>query len=417
MFIFVGVLLAAFVTQDTALLLFPAMILIAYGGYIILMTNFQLGSLIPSRKSMIISLYCGAYDSSAFMLVLIKWAYSAGLAPRYAFIIMLMLYVVYIISTLWYMPKTRIPFPLPEGYKMDLKHCHQMSDKDKRQNVVKKEDENESEILNKESSQNSTVHSGKMEREFNSETKVALEIKDAALESDVSFLKEAVSMLFIWDMIWLTLMRLQSWSFVGRLNPALERLSGGDQSVVSQYTSVYACMQFFGILLAPLSGRLMDRKKNRKVDPKLKRIEMIEVCIASFIIDNTCGLLLAITMTIPVLEVQYISFVFHVIHRALLYGPNSAFIAQAFSAHNFGKLFGLVMTVSAAVSLIQFPLFILVQGPLDGDPLMFNILIFILMIVAYGHPIYLTLWCRKQRKIYNENKNLMIDNKVIDNEL
>ena len=29
---------------------------------------------------------------------------------------------------------------------------------------------------------------------------------------------------------------------------------------VSRYTSVYAMMQFCGIFLAPLSGRLMDRK-------------------------------------------------------------------------------------------------------------------------------------------------------------
>ena len=58
-------------------------------------------------------------------------------------------------------------------------------------------------------------------------------------------------------------------------------------------------------------------------------LEMIEVCIASFFIDTTAGLLLAVAMTIPILQVQYISFVCSVVHRALLYGPNSAFIAQA----------------------------------------------------------------------------------------
>ncbi len=36
------------------------------------MTNFQLGNLIPSMRSTIISLHCGAYDSSAFVLVLVK---------------------------------------------------------------------------------------------------------------------------------------------------------------------------------------------------------------------------------------------------------------------------------------------------------------------------------------------------------
>ena len=40
-----------------------------------------------------------------------------------------------------------------------------------------------------------------------------------------------------------------------------------------------------------------------------------------------------------------------------------------FTAANFGKLFGLAMTVSAAVSLIQYPLFILQEKALGGNPL------------------------------------------------
>ena len=53
-------------------LLYPASILIAYGGYAVLLTNLQLGNLIPRFRSTIISLYCGAYDSSAFVLVFVK---------------------------------------------------------------------------------------------------------------------------------------------------------------------------------------------------------------------------------------------------------------------------------------------------------------------------------------------------------
>ena len=37
-----------------------------------LVANMQLGNLIPQIKSTIISLYCGAYDSSAFTMVLVK---------------------------------------------------------------------------------------------------------------------------------------------------------------------------------------------------------------------------------------------------------------------------------------------------------------------------------------------------------
>lgn len=39
-----------------------------------------------------------------------------------------------------------------------------------------------------------------------------------------------------------------------------------------------------------------------------------------------------------------------------------------FPSEHFGKLFGLVMALSAVVSLLQFPIFILIKGPLQNDP-------------------------------------------------
>lgn len=410
-----GLLILITLTKDTSLLLFPAMILIAFGGYIILLTNFQLGNLWPNKKSVIISLYAGAYDSSAFMLVLVKWAYTFGVSTKYTFIVMLLLYATIItLSTFWFMPKYKIPFPLPPMYKLNFSCSRKKTWKEvegETRDVVTFKDNGTKagSIDNSSLSEPKHLSNSLLDVDKEGHKNAA----DGLLEKPKppNFKTEVTSLLFISDVIWLTLMRLQSWSFVGRLNPVLDRLANGEQNIVSHYTSVYAGMQFFGMILAPLSGRLMDRKKNSKGTPALKRIETIEVCIASFIIDNTFGLLLAVTMTVPILEVQYVSFVFHVVHRALLYGPNSAFIAQAFSAQNFGKLFGLAMTVSAAVSLIQFPFFVLVQGPLNGDPLLFNIFILALMVLAYGHPIYLLMWCKKQRKEYLKIEQTIVDDK------
>lgn len=39
-----------------------------------------------------------------------------------------------------------------------------------------------------------------------------------------------------------------------------------------------------------------------------------------------------------------------------------------FPSEHFGKLFGLVMALSAVVSLLQFPIFTLIKGPLRSDP-------------------------------------------------
>ena len=65
-------LLFSYFVSDTPLMLYPAMTCLAFGGYFIMMTNIQLANLIPSKRSTVIALYCGSYDSSAFILVLVK---------------------------------------------------------------------------------------------------------------------------------------------------------------------------------------------------------------------------------------------------------------------------------------------------------------------------------------------------------
>lgn len=43
-------------------------------------------------------------------------------------------------------------------------------------------------------------------------------------------------------------------------------------------------------------------------------------------------------------------------------------LSLSFPACHFGKLFGVVMSVSAVISLLQYPCFALVRGALGGDP-------------------------------------------------
>ena len=48
---------------------------------------------------------------------------------------------------------------------------------------------------------------------------------------------------------------------------------------------------------------------------------------------------------------------------------NVLFLCLSFPACHFGKLYGLVMSLSAVISLLQYPCFALVRGALHGDPL------------------------------------------------
>ncbi|KAJ8372236.1 hypothetical protein AAFF_G00293550 [Aldrovandia affinis] len=95
-------------------------------------------------------------------------------------------------------------------------------------------------------------------------------------------------------------------------------------------------------------------------------------------------------------EPQYFTFVLQVLTMSFLFGGNSAFIRIAFPTCHYGKLLGLVLCLSGVVLLLQFPLTILVNDVLQGNPLYVNIGLIILSLLAFLHPLYVYLHCRRQ---------------------
>ncbi|OXB59722.1 hypothetical protein ASZ78_012643 [Callipepla squamata] len=67
-----GTLLVAFSTPDLAVLLFPAMSMLSVGGMVLILTNMQVGNLFGKYRSIIITLYNGAFDSSSAIFLIIK---------------------------------------------------------------------------------------------------------------------------------------------------------------------------------------------------------------------------------------------------------------------------------------------------------------------------------------------------------
>ncbi|KAG8125401.1 hypothetical protein E2320_020591 [Naja naja] len=201
---------------------------------------------------------------------------------------------------------------------------------------------------------------------------------DAEIESDAkqppvkSFWKCVFSMLFFWHLIWLSVMQLRHYLFIGTLNPMLRKLANEDDSLVSSYTNAFAFTQLCGVLCAPWNGLILDWHKHRQKkgegysgapDP----LADLRSCILSLVITVLQCLAFSICASIPVLPVQYATFILQVLSRSFLYGGNAAFLAIAFPLEHFGKLYGLVMGLSAVVSLLQYACFTLIKGPLKGD--------------------------------------------------
>ncbi|XP_064612367.1 equilibrative nucleobase transporter 1-like [Liolophura sinensis] len=217
-------------------------------------------------------------------------------------------------------------------------------------------------------------------------------------ERETSLRKELCSPLFIMEVAWMSFQRLRSWLFVGVFNPWITTLAAGDQTKISYYTSVFSAMQFFGIFTAPMSGRLMDRKPGKKYQYNNPKFERLHAAIPSFVLNCTVVLLLSICAAVPVLEVQYITFALHVINRSFIYGPNSAFVANAFPFEYFGILLGTTLTLSAIFGMVQYPLFLIIQGPLNDDPMIINVVLILLMLLTYVHPAYIWIYLTRKLK-------------------
>ena len=124
--------------------------------------------------------------------------------------------------------------------------------------------------------------------------------------SEKSFRECFLSRFFLWHLVWLSVMQLRHYLFIGTLNPMLQRLTAGEPSLgkhtqpsasswhlsyktwrfpsfskcvfscfsdhplpvcafptVSQYINAFAITQMCGVLCAPWNGLIMDRHKGK----------------------------------------------------------------------------------------------------------------------------------------------------------
>ncbi|XP_064194109.1 equilibrative nucleobase transporter 1-like [Anguilla rostrata] len=395
-----GTLMVAFSTAVISTLLFPALSFITIGGMLLLITNIQVGNLFGSHRSTVITLYNGAFDSSSAVFLIIKVLYERGISLRSCFLFMSACSVIHLLRTFLLLPKTHIPYPLPEDYTYGLScgtsGSHSVEGAGRAGGADSKRSEPQSDSV-----------------PFQPEDKPPSQTSEerGVPPSPAPYLHQTCPLAppdqpptstrpapYIWPVTGahlLSLMQLRHYLFIGTLNPMLTRLADGDPSLVSRYTNAFAFAQLCGVLCAPWNGLILDRSKGKQRAPgeTEKEADLRSSALSLFITSLLC-LLFSICASISVLPLQYLTFALQVISRSFLYGGNAAFISIVFPAHHFGKLYGLVMTLSAVVSLLQYPCFALVKGLFQGDPLYVNIGLTLLTLLTFAHSLYMHLHCR-----------------------
>ncbi|NXB39477.1 S43A3 protein, partial [Eulacestoma nigropectus] len=314
-----GTLLVAFSTPEMAVLLFPAMSMLSVGGILLILTNMQVGNLFGNYRSILITLYNGAFDSSSSVFLIVKLLYEHGLSLRAMFLFLAACSAWHLLRTLFLMPRTHIPYPLPPDYDYGLQ-CRGRSRSYRTYKEKQPPGEAGPEETPLEPPKPRGAGAGKG--------------RGGGAAPGTPFRACACSWLFAWHVAW---------------------LSRG------------------GVLCAPGTGLTLDRHKRGK-GPRpegnwaLAALADLRSAVLSLVVTVAQCLLFSVFAAVPVLPVQFGTFVLQVISRSFLYGGNAAFLAIAFPPQHFGKLYGLAMALSALVALLQYPCVALVQGPLQGDP-------------------------------------------------
>ncbi|XP_078286299.1 equilibrative nucleobase transporter 1-like [Rhinoraja longicauda] len=460
----VGNLMIAFATAATALLLFPAITLIGVGGILLLTTNIKAGNLFGRNRSTVITMYNGAFNTGAAVLLLVKVAFEAGFSLKSTFLFIGCLSVLQILFTVFLLPWKYIPYPLPEGFTYGvnfekLRLIRRVKETAPqiipRLGAVRKDGDGEESTedmergttegrksrewrerhelaervlgVSPDEMRNTTVLASRKGGDGRKEGGALVPVRISTTGKELptaggnhqhsgaqgslfteteeevpTFWSCVFSRLFLTNLIWFSLIQLRIVIFFGALNPLLNLMLNGHTEQVSKFTNAFAFIQLFSIFFAPVNGLIMDRRKLkcRRLDSvsgsdACRRLADMDAAVLALALTATLSVMFSVTASIPVPELQYLTFVLLMINGGFLYGGLSAFQAIAFPPCHFGKLYGTTLALGAVISLLQYPCLILVNGPLQHDPLYMNIAFIALVTLAYAHPINVYFYCRR----------------------
>ncbi|XP_029296058.1 solute carrier family 43 member 3-like isoform X2 [Cottoperca gobio] len=353
-----GTLLITLSNTETSVLLYPAIACLGIAGSTLYITNVQVGNLFNCYRSTIITIYNGAYDSSAVVFLIIKLLHEKGVSLYACFLFLTLCSIILLLRTFFLMPRGHIPYPLPETY------TYGVSCPGRRRGKRGKEENNEEEIKEldvKRNKKNKTAEASALH---------LLKPPHEPKQEEASFRSCVLSWLFLWHLVWVVITLLCQFLFLSNVNSMLTRLSNNDQTLVSHYTNAFALTQLCGVLIAPINGLILDRHKRRPLTQgKTKREEDLHSTPLALFLSSLQCFFFCVCFTCPVLPLQYLTFILQVVNSSFFYGGHQAFLCIAFPMCHFGKLSGMVMTLSTLVLLLQFPIQHVIQHQLHGDPL------------------------------------------------
>ncbi|XP_071797048.1 equilibrative nucleobase transporter 1-like [Asterias amurensis] len=418
---FAGSLMFGLSSSSRAFLVFPAAVCVSMGGVQLLVVNLQISNLFGRHKWFVMAIFCGCFDSSAVVFLIVKALYENLNVPiQSVFYVMTSTTFFFTFNTFFLLPKrAHIPWPpVQDEYHESSGTTQELSAVETKHvysNDVNLKDENLRERY---------VHSGDSDtdhREQGASNQTTNEmpntlsstdnevIESNPLSKDFPSLRSCFfSLSFLFFYFWFSILQLQVLFFVSTLNPVLTRLADNDETIVSKYTNALAFIQLGGIVCAPFSGLLLSRNKGRNrcknKETETERLKQrgpysdLKDASIVYAISTSIAIVFYTCSVMPFLEVQYATFVLSVFSRSFVYSLTASGTNLLFPGKYFGAVYGLMIGLSAVFSLLQYPLFIVAQDVFDGDDFWIKIGLLSASVLTYSFSIFIFFYSRRKEK-------------------
>ncbi|XP_077303554.1 large neutral amino acids transporter small subunit 4-like isoform X2 [Lithobates pipiens] len=364
------------------------------GGSCVAFSSLMLPHFLPDVGAVYPSLVIASFAASATVLTIVKVLYNCGVP----FVPIVLGYGA--ISSIMFL-NSFFCWKLEENnsdegnmYRVRLRlNCYEM---------LRKKEEQEEEWCQK--SLKSKFHASLRDRDRLLSRKRTLSFKRPEGSATPSLQESLMTLTFILHVFSDSVLLTWIYFYISSLNLQLGRVTDLHRQA-DIYSSLFGALQMLGLFAAPLICILLHnhhlRKRPGKHPEGENRASYRIVCsvkrlcvVYSLRTLVVCGF--GVVCLVSSLELQILSFIFHIIVRASMFMVSTSLYHVMFHKDHFGSLLGIHMVITSLFTLLQHPLFLLLTGPLESDPFWIHVAFLALSLGSFAVPVHLAI--RKRQK-------------------
>nr|XP_022336589.1 solute carrier family 43 member 3-like isoform X2 [Crassostrea virginica]XP_022336590.1 solute carrier family 43 member 3-like isoform X2 [Crassostrea virginica] len=347
-----GTLMMTFSSAAFPWLLIPALTLVSLAGLILLITNLQVANLFGEHRYTVMATFIGAYHACTVIVICMKATNDLGVGTQTSFMFLTIAIVPILVSTIAFLPKSRIPWPLPATYG----NCNVLHGR----------------------------YSGKSKNSRDSKNR----------EDFAAFKNVACSPLFVWSLAWFGVLYLGESFYDGSFRLLFIRLGVEREYINEEYSRLYSGFKLLGLAISPALGYVLGWRKMSSYSPP--RIQHMHKVLILVVLSSVLALLNALLPLIPSLPLQIAGFVLQIIERVCVLVALCSFLTHVhFPIEHFGKYIGCHYFVASISGLIGFAFQNLIHVHLNSNPFYVHLILLVLIVISCGHPVNIWYHCRQ----------------------